>query len=115
MGVILVIAGVARLGFISEFLAKPVVTGFIFGVAVTVIVKQLPKLLGLPSLRDRFEQVGQLVGELPETNPYTLAVGLVGTGCHLGAPPGRPAHPGALSCWCWASSRCPSSASRSTV
>ena len=37
-----------RLGFISEFLAKPVVTGFIIGVAVTVIVGQLPKLLGIP-------------------------------------------------------------------
>lgn len=29
-------------------MAKPVVTGFVFGVAVTIIVGQLPKLLGVP-------------------------------------------------------------------
>jgi high affinity sulfate transporter 1 len=76
VGVLLVIAGVARMGFISEFLAKPVVTGFIIGVAVTVIVKQLPKLLGIPgSSGSVFDQLQSLVAHLPETDPLTLAVG----------------------------------------
>jgi high affinity sulfate transporter 1 len=77
VGVILVAAGLARLGFISDFLTKSVVTGFIIGVAVTIIVGQLPKMLGVPSLDGSLpEQLAQLISELPDTNPYTLAVGL---------------------------------------
>ena len=40
-------AGVARLGFISAFLARPVVIGYLIGLALTIIVRQVPKLLGL--------------------------------------------------------------------
>jgi SulP family sulfate permease len=77
VGVILVAAGLARLGFISDFLAKSVVTGFIAGLAITIIIGQLPKILGVPSLSGSLpEQIVQLIGELPDTNPYTLAVGL---------------------------------------
>ena len=73
----LVAAGVARLGFISDFLTKSVVTGFIIGVAITIIVGQLPKILGVPGLDGSLpEQIAQLVAQLPDTNPYTLAVGL---------------------------------------
>jgi sulfate permease, SulP family len=78
VGVMLVAAGLARLGFISDFLTKSVVTGFIFGLAITIIVGQLPKILGVPGLSGSLpEQVVQLVGQLPDTNPYTLAVGLI--------------------------------------
>ncbi len=77
VGGMLVAAGIARLGFISDFLTKSVVTGFIFGLAISIIVGQVPKLLGTPSLSGTFpEQVAQLVSEIPDTNPYTLAVGL---------------------------------------
>jgi high affinity sulfate transporter 1 len=78
VGVMLVAAGIARLGFISDFLTKSVVTGFIIGVAITIVVGQLPKILGVPSLDGSLpEQLIQLVSELPDTNPYTLAVGLI--------------------------------------
>jgi high affinity sulfate transporter 1 len=77
VGVMLVAAGVARLGFISDFLTKSVVTGFIIGVAITIIVGQLPKILGVPGLDGSLpEQIAQLIAQLPDTNPYTLAVGL---------------------------------------
>jgi high affinity sulfate transporter 1 len=77
VGVMLVAAGLARLGFISDFLTKSVVTGFIIGVAITIIVGQLPKILGVPGLDGSLpEQLAQLLSELPMTNPYTLAVGL---------------------------------------
>jgi high affinity sulfate transporter 1 len=77
VGVLLVIAGVARLGFISEFLAKPVVTGFIIGVAVSVIVRQLPTLLGVPgSSGSVFDQLRSLVAHVSETDALSLAVGL---------------------------------------
>jgi SulP family sulfate permease len=77
VGGMLVAAGIAKLGFISDFLTKSVVTGFIFGLAITIIIGQLPKILGVPSLSGSLpEQVVQLIGYIPDTNPYTLAVGL---------------------------------------
>jgi high affinity sulfate transporter 1 len=77
VGAILLAAGLVRLGFIADFLAKSVVTGFIFGLAITIIVGQLPKLLGVPGGGDgTIEQVQVLVGNLPDTNPWTLAVGV---------------------------------------
>ena len=77
VGLILVAAGIARLGFIADFLAKSVVTGFVIGVAITIIVGQVPKILGVPGLDGSLpEQLAQLVSELPDTNTYTLAVGL---------------------------------------
>ncbi len=47
VGLFMVIAGVARLGFISEFLARPVVTGYVTGLAMTIIARQVPSLLGI--------------------------------------------------------------------
>ena len=46
-GVVLVVAGALRLGFVSEFLARPVLVGFISGIGVLIIVTQVPKLLGI--------------------------------------------------------------------
>ncbi len=77
VGVILVAGGIARLGFVSDFLTKSVVTGFIFGLAITIIVGQLPKLFGVPTgTGSVIEQLGLLVESLPDTNAYTLAVGV---------------------------------------
>ena len=50
VGVILVVAGAARLGFLSQFLATSVVTGFVIGLAVTITIGQLPALLGIPAV-----------------------------------------------------------------
>ena len=76
VGVILLLAGAVRLGFISDFLSKSVVTGFVFGLALVIAIGQLPKLLGLPSGQgDFFEQAYQLITNLGEIKPYTLIVG----------------------------------------
>jgi sulfate permease, SulP family len=78
VGVMLVAAGIARLGFISDFLAKSVVTGFILGLAITIIIGQIPKLLGVPGLDGTLpEQLVQLIGSIPDTNPATFAVGAI--------------------------------------
>ncbi len=45
-GVVCVAAGIARLGFITELLSKPIRYGYMNGIALTVILSQLPKLLG---------------------------------------------------------------------
>jgi sulfate permease, SulP family len=49
VGVLLLVAGTVRLGFVSDFLSKSVVTGFVFGLALVIAIGQVPKLLGLPS------------------------------------------------------------------
>ncbi len=84
VGVILVAAGVARLGFIAEFLAKPVVTGFVTGLAITIIIGQLPKLLGVPAgSGSAIDQMYAVLMAVPEANPWTLAVGLSALGAIL--------------------------------
>jgi high affinity sulfate transporter 1 len=45
-GLLSLAAGVARLGFIAAFLARPVITGYVAGLAITIIVRQVPRLLG---------------------------------------------------------------------
>src|SRR5215471_3924722 len=45
-GIVLILAGVARLGFVTELLSKPIRYGYMNGIALTVLISQLPKLLG---------------------------------------------------------------------
>jgi len=74
-GIILAI-GLLRLGFISEFISKPVITGFLFGVGVDIIVRQAPKLFGLPTgSGNSFERAAQLIMRLGGTNFWTLGIG----------------------------------------
>jgi len=76
VGGILVVAGFVHLGFIGDFLSKSVVTGFIFGLAITIIIGQLPKILGVPGGGDTtIGKFQTLIDQLPDTNPWTLAVG----------------------------------------
>jgi high affinity sulfate transporter 1 len=46
VGVIMVVAGLAKFGFIADLLSKPTQIGYMNGLAVTIVVSQLPKLLG---------------------------------------------------------------------
>ena len=76
VGVLLLLAGIARLGFISDFLSKSVVTGFVFGLAITIAIGQLPKLFGVPATSgDSFQQLAGFIAELDQTNPWTLIIG----------------------------------------
>jgi len=45
-GIVCILAGVARLGFVTELLSKPIRYGYMNGIALTVLISQLPKLLG---------------------------------------------------------------------
>lgn len=46
-GIVLVVLGLLKVGWVAEFLSKPIVTGFVFGLTVLVIVGELPKMLGV--------------------------------------------------------------------
>jgi high affinity sulfate transporter 1 len=51
-GIVCIAAGLARLGFITELLSKPIRYGYMNGIALTVILSQLPKLLGFSASGD---------------------------------------------------------------
>ncbi len=77
-GAIFLAAGLFRLGRVTAFLSKPVMTGFIFGLAVYIAASQLHKILGLPRGHgDIFMQVVHLAEHLGSCNPVTMAVGLL--------------------------------------
>jgi len=56
MGVLALLAGLARLGFVANFISEPVLKGFIIGLALTIIIGQVPKLFGIPKGADDFFQ-----------------------------------------------------------
>ncbi len=75
-GVTLVVAGALRLGFVSEFLARPVIVGFISGIGVLIIVGQLPKLLGLSVESGNVpEMLWREIGSLDESGWRTPVIG----------------------------------------
>ena len=75
-GAIFLAAGLCRLGRVSAFLSKPVMTGFIFGLAVYIAANQLHKILGLPRGHgDTLAQLAHLAGQFGQCNPATVAVG----------------------------------------
>jgi high affinity sulfate transporter 1 len=51
-GVVCILAGLFRLGFITELLSKPIRYGYMNGIALTVLINQLPKVLGVSIERD---------------------------------------------------------------
>lgn len=76
VGLVFLAAGVARLGFITQFLSKPVMDGFVTGLAVFVAVGQLNKLFGVPKGEgNTVEKLGAIVRELPQANWATFVVG----------------------------------------
>lgn len=75
-GLLGIAAGLARLGFFASFISEPVLKGFIVGLALTIMVGQLPKLFGVPKEHgDFFEQLAAVIHQLPNINVPTLLVG----------------------------------------
>ena len=52
-GLVLFVAGFARIGWTAEFLSKPIVTGFVLGLTILVILNEVPHLLGVPTPEGR--------------------------------------------------------------
>jgi SulP family sulfate permease len=77
-GVLLVLGGLARLGFISRYLSRPLLAGYVAGSAIVMIVSQLDSLLGikLAAQDDTLAELSETVRRLSEVDPTTLAVGL---------------------------------------
>jgi MFS superfamily sulfate permease-like transporter len=85
-GVVCIAAGVARLGFVTELLSKPIRYGYMNGIALTVMLSQIPKLLGCSidsrgPLRDMWS-IARAVFD-GKTNVVALAIGAATLGAIL--------------------------------
>ena len=97
VGGILLLAGVLRLGFLGNLLSEPILLGYQAGLAVVVTVSQMPRILGLALEENAtWRQIGEIATRLPETNGWTLAIGLVCLGVVLVFREWRATFPGAL-------------------
>ena len=97
VGVVLIALGLLRMGFVSRFISAGVQVGFMFGLGLTIIVGQLPKLLGVPPGDGTFfGQAADLLGHLGDTNGWTAAIGLGSLAVLLGLKRVAPAVPAAL-------------------
>lgn len=78
VGLLLIIGGILRLGVLADFLSRPVLDGFVVGVAISIAVGQLDKLLGFePSSEYEFiPDILLFIANLDLIDMPTLAVGL---------------------------------------
>jgi len=77
-GLIFLAGGLLKLGSVSEFISKPVLKGFVFGLALTIMVKQGHKFMGIPGGHGNFfHQAWNVITSLHAVNLWTLAVGAI--------------------------------------
>ena len=97
VGIAALLAGLLRLGFLASFISEPVQKGFIVGLAMTIIVGQLPDLFGIEKGHgDFFQKLWQVISNLGNTQVLTLIVGLGSLALVFGLKRFAPAVPGSL-------------------
>ncbi len=83
-GLILLLMGLLRLGFLVNFLSHPVVAGFITASALVIALGQLPALFGVEAGGDNLLALSSsLLATAPAAHPWTLALGLLALGLLL--------------------------------
>jgi SulP family sulfate permease len=77
-GIMLLVMGFLRFGFLANFLSHPVVSGFITASAVIIALGQVKHLLGIPAQGHNLPTLlGSLLTHIGDTNPVTLATGVL--------------------------------------
>lgn len=78
-GLWLALFGLLRLGWVTDFISRPVIVGFSFGLGVTVIVGELSHILGIPTAAPHFvDRVWNVLAHIGQANPVTVAMTAVG-------------------------------------
>jgi SulP family sulfate permease len=96
-GSILVCCGLFRLGWIADLVSRPVTIGFLAGIACHIVISQLPFLLGIaPPGGSLLQGAFAIAGELGESNPVSLLLGLAVFEVTVLAERINPRIPGAL-------------------
>ena len=76
-GLMFILLAVFRMGWISQFLSKAVITGFLFGAAIEVVIGELPKLTSTQVTgSNAWQKLGSWLGTLDEIHTASLVVGL---------------------------------------
>ena len=97
VGLVLVVAGALKLGFVADLLSIPVTTGFLAGVAAHIVASQAPALMGLPAPAGPLPQkLWALAQEAGAAHPLDLMLGLGTTAFILAGERLAPRFPGAL-------------------
>jgi high affinity sulfate transporter 1 len=99
VGAAMLLAGACRLGFVADLFSKPTQIGYMNGLALTILVGQLPKLFGFSIEGDTFlEELTGFVGGLAdgEAVPAALAIGVGGLAIILLSRRASPRIPGVL-------------------
>jgi len=76
-GLVCIAGGMLRLGFVADFLSKPILVGFLNGVAISIFLGQIGKVFGFPMTSRRIIPAAiEFAGKVSQTHLPTLGVGL---------------------------------------
>jgi sulfate permease, SulP family len=96
-GVLFLVLAVLRMGWVAQFLSRAVVTGFLFGAAIDVVIGELPKLTGTKATGSNpIQELLSWIGTLGDAHLLTVAVGAVALVVVFGVRVVAPRIPGAL-------------------
>ena len=96
-GVLFLVLAVLKMGWIAQFLSRAVVTGFLFGAAIDVVIGELPKLTGTEvSGANPLHELWSWFGTLGDAHLLTVAVGAAALVVVFGVRVIAPRVPGAL-------------------
>ncbi|MFF2772964.1 SulP family inorganic anion transporter, partial [Streptomyces bacillaris] len=96
-GILFLLLAVFRMGWIAQFLSRAVVTGFLFGAAIDVVIGELPKLTGTEaSGANPIQELWSWFGSLGDTHSTTALVGVISLVVVFGLRVVAPRVPGAL-------------------
>jgi SulP family sulfate permease len=94
---IFLLARALRLGWVADYFSRPVLIGYLHGVAVVLVIAQLGNLLGLNiAARDPLQRLGEVARELGQVSGPTVAVSIVSLAALLTLRRFLPSLPGAL-------------------
>ena len=97
VGIMCLAANLLHLGAIADFLSRPILVGFMNGLAASIILGQLGPLCGITLTADGFfPRVIEFIGRLPDAHLPTLAVGVTTLGVLVGMTRYAPRWPAAL-------------------
>jgi sulfate permease, SulP family len=109
-GIVFLVARVAKIGWMADYLSQAVLVGYIAGVAVVLIIGQVGKLTGIPSADgNALRELWGYLTNLSAANPATVAVGLGAMGILVVMRRVAPTWPSALivvvvgiaAAWAW--------------
>ena len=97
VGIVLLLARILRVGWIADLLSIPVITGFLAGISIHIIVGQLPSIMGIDAIHGNLmERFADVVGRARHFRAYPLVIGLGVLALSQLAERWNPRIPGAL-------------------